>query len=502
MPQLLNAKMMKSIFLILLLSGLSIGLMGQDTITINLRDAINRSIANSVDAVVARNQYKSSYWGYKTYKAELLPELTLNTTLPYYSKSYNTFQNTDGSYGYVSNDYSRIDAGLSISQNIPLTGGLISVESSVQRLQQYGSDGSTSYMTIPASVTLEQPLFGFNRVKWLQKIEPVKYKAARQKLIADIEEVSNLSIEHYFNLLLGKINLEMAQQNLKNSQKIYSIAEAKREIGQISENDLLQLRVSLLRAESELTDAQASLDSRMFQLRSFLGYGEDMTLEPAIPSSLFDEVPVLSYPQVVTLARENNAFTQNIQKRMLEASRDVSQAKANRWNASLFVSFGMSGQNDSFSQAFNSNNWRNNQIVNVGVKIPILDWGKGKGRVKIAEANRDVENSRIEKEQMDFNQNIYLRVQNFNRQSKQLELAKETDRIAQIRYETSIEAFVLGKIDVLNLNDSQSSKDIARRNYIEQIYLLWSYYYQIRSLTLYDFVNNKELSVDYENIIN
>ncbi|MFV0418815.1 MAG: TolC family protein [Dysgonomonas sp.] len=493
---------MKSLLFILLLSGFSIGLMAQDTITISLREAIDRSVANSVDAVVARNQYKSSYWGYKTYKAELLPELTLNTTLPYYSKSYNTFQNTDGSYTYVSNDYSRIDGGLSISQNIPLTGGLISVESSVQRLQQYGSDGSTSYMTIPASVTLEQPIFGFNRVKWLQKIEPVKYKAARQKLIADMEEVSNLSIEYYFNLLLGKINLEMAQQNLKNSQKIYSIAEAKRKIGQISENDLLQLRVSLLRAESELTDAQASLDAQMFQLRSFLGYGEDVTLEPAIPASLFDEVPVLSYTQVVSLARENNAFTQNVQRRMLEVSRDVSQAKANRWNASLFVSFGMSGQNDSFSQAFNSNNWRNNQIVNVGVKIPILDWGKSKGRVKIAEANRDVENSRIEKEQMDFNQNIYLRVQNFNRQSKQLELAKETDKIAQIRYETSIEAFVLGKIDVLNLNDSQSSKDIARRNYIEQIFLLWSYYYQIRSLTLYDFANDKELSVDYENIIN
>lgn len=201
------------------------------------------------------------------------------------------------------------------------------------------------------------------------------------------------------------------------------------------------------------------------------------------------------------MARENNPFTQNIQKRMLEASRDVSQAKADRWNATLFVSFGMSGQEDRFAQAFNSNNWRNNQVVNVGIKIPILDWGKSKGKVKIAEANREVENSKIEKEQIDFNQNVYLRVQNFNSQSKQLELAKETDIIAQQRYNTSIEAFVLGKIDVLNLNDSQSSKDEARRNYIEQMYLLWSYYYQIRSLTLYDFLDNKEISADYDKIV-
>jgi len=488
--------------IIILLFWLPAGLMAQDTITVSLPDAIHRGISNSVDAVVARSQYKSSYWGYRTYKAELLPELALSTTLPYYSKSYNALQNPDGSYTYVSNDYSRIDGGLSISQNIPLTGGTISVESSFQRLQQYGNEGWTSYMGIPASITLEQPIFGFNRVKWLQKIEPVKFKAAKQKLVADMEEISNIAIQHYFNLLLGQINLEIAHQNLKNSEKIYAIAEAKRKIGQISENDLLQLRVSLLKSEAYLTDAQASLNSNMFQLRSFLRYGEDVVLEPLIPESLFDEVPELSYVEVLALARENNAFTQNVQRRMLESSRDVSQAKANRWNANLFVSFGMSGQNDTFSQAFNSNNWRSNQIINIGIKVPILDWGKGKGRVKIAEANRDIENSRIEKEQLDFNQNIYLRVQNFNRQSKQLELAKETDRIAQIRYETSIEAFVLGKIDVLNLNDSQVSKDEARRNYIEQIYLLWSYYYQIRSLTLYDFANNRELSVDYENIIN
>ncbi|MDR1716621.1 MAG: TolC family protein [Prevotella sp.] len=477
---------------------LSAGLTAQDTIAISLTDAINRSVSNSVDAVVARNQYKSSYWGYRTYKAELLPEVTLNSTLPYYSKSYNQFQNTDGTYTYVSNDYSRIDGGLSISQNIPLTGGILSVESSFERLQQYGEGGSTRYMGIPASVTLEQPIFGFNRVKWLQRIEPVKYKEAQQKLIGDMEEVSNTAIQYYFNLLLGQINMEIAQQNLKNSEKLYTIAEARRKIGQISENDLLQLKVSLLKAESYLTDAQASLNARMFQLRSFLNYGEDLILKPIIPESLASELPMLSYAQVIALARENNSFTRNIQKRMLEANRDVSQAKADRWNAKLFVSFGMSGQEDTFSRAFNSNNWRNNQIVNLGIKIPILDWGKGKGKVKIAEAERDVENSRIEKEQMDFNQNVFLRVQNFNSQSKQLELAKETDKIAQQRYNTSIEAFVLGKIDVLNLNDSQSSKDEARRNYIEQMYQLWSYYYQIRSLTLYDFISDREISVDYE----
>lgn len=494
--------MKKTFYIVFLFFSISVGLVAQDTIVVSLTDAIRRSISISVDAVVARNKFKSSYWGYRTYKSELLPLVSLSTTLPYYSKSYNTFQNSDGSYTYVSNDYSRIDAALSISQNIPLTGGTISVESSLQRLQQYGDNGTTRFMAIPASITLEQPIFGFNRVKWLQKIEPVKYDEARQKLVADMENVSNEAIRYYFNLLLGQINLEIAMQNLKNSEKLYTIAEAKRKIGQISENDLLQLKVSLLKSESYMTEAQASFDSRMFQLRSYLGYGENVFIKPIIPDMFSETLPELSYPDVISMAHQNNAFTQTARRRMLEASRDVSQAKADRWNAKLFVSFGMSGQDDKFSSAFNSNRWRSNQVVNVGVSVPILDWGRGKGKVKIAEANREVEIAQVEKDQMDFNQNVYLRVQNFNSQSKQLELAKVTDEVAQKRYNTSIEAFVLGKIDVLNLNDSQTSKDEARRNYIDQMYLLWSYYYQIRSLTLYDFINKQDLSVSYEDMIN
>ena len=103
--------------------------------------------------------------------------------------------------------------------------------------------------------------------------------------------------------------------------------------------------------------------------------------------------------------------------------------------------------------------------------------------MRVAESNQQVVNSQIEKEKLDFMQNIFLCVQNFNHQPKQLQLAKEVDSIARSRYNTTVEAFIQGKMDILNLNDSQTSKDSARRNYIEQMYMLWSYYYQIREPT-------------------
>lgn len=481
---------------------LSFNLFGQnkaDTLIISLDMAIQRAAKQSVDALVVQNEYISSYWEYKTYRAELLPEIVFSGTLPYYSKSYNQYQKEDGTYTFVANDYSKIDAGLSITQNLPLTGGVLSVQSSMEQIKQYGDNSATNWKTIPVSVTLEQPIFGFNSLAWKKKIMPIKKTESEKKLVAQIEEVSNTAISNYFNLLIGQSNLNIAQQNLSNMQKLYAIAEAKYKIGQLSENDLLQLHVSVLNAESSLVNAQASFDARMFQLSSFLGY-EGVIIIPQLPELFAENIPQLNYEDVLLWANENNAITETARRQLLEASRDVSQAKADRWDISLFASFGRTGQNESFSNTFKSDYLKNNQVVEFGVRIPLLDWGKRKGKVRIAESNREVADSKAQKDLRDFRQQLFLTVQDFNNQPKLLEVARQADSIAAKRYEICINTFVLGKIDVLNLNDAQNARDSARRSYIEQLYYLWSYYYQIRSLTLYDFVAKETIAVNYDEI--
>ena len=53
---------------------------------------------------------------------------------------------------------------------------------------------------------------------------------------------------------------------------------------------------------------------------------------------------------------------------------------------------------------------------------------------------------------MNFNQDIFLLVEHFNNQAQQLAIAKEADEIAGRRYQTSIETFLIGKINILDLN--------------------------------------------------
>ena len=465
----------------------------QDTLRLTLTEALRLGQERSVDALVARNEYVSAYWEYRTFRTELLPEITLSGTLPYYSKSYNSFQNNDGSWEYVANNYHRIDGGVSISQNIPWTGGKITVESSFEQLHQYGENGYTSYKSVPGSIILEQPLFGFNRIRWLQRIEPIKYHEATRQLTSELEEVSLTVLRCYFDLLMGRTNLDIAEQNLRNAERLYRISEAEHRIGRLSEIDLMRMRSSLLSAEAAQSEAAISLESRMFTLRSLLGIDEGKILQAELPKFITEQISSLSYREVIDLAHQNHPFFQNIQRRSLEASRDVSQAKAKRHDISLFASFGMSGKARVLGRAYDPHDWRDDQVISLGISIPILDWGKRKGEVRIAEANRELTLSQIEKEKTDFDQNIFLQVQYFNSQPHRLKLAEENAELAVQRYETTVEAFIRGKTDILTLNDAQSSKDAALQDCIEQMYRLWDYYFRIRSLTLYDFIENKPI---------
>ena len=490
---------MKHFYFILLALSLSTPTWAQqnNSRSITLDEAILRARTRSVDAAVALNELKTAYWEYRTFRANLLPEVNFNATLPSFNKKYSSYQNNDGSYNFVRNDYMGLTGALSIDQNIWFTGGKLSLASSLDYIKQLGSGSDKQFMSVPVSLELTQPIFGVNSLKWNRRIEPVRYAEAKAAFISATEEVTMKTITYFFELLLAREALATAQQNKANSDRLYEVAIAKRKMGQISENDLLQLKLNSLQGKADVTEAESTLNAKMFQLRSFLGVSESEGLKPVIPASVSGIK--MDYDRVLNKALERNSFAQNIRRRQLEADYEVATARGNLRSIDLFASVGYTGENRDFPAVYK--NLQDNQIVQVGVKIPILDWGKRRGKVRVAKSNREVVLSRIRQEQINFNQNIFLLVENFNNQAQQLAIAKEADLIAQQRYKTSIETFLIGKINTLDLNDAQSSKDAARQKHISELYYYWYYFYQIRSLTLWDFRTNTELEADFDEIV-
>lgn len=464
---------------------------------LSLPEAITRARLHSVDAEVAVNKLRSAYWEYRTYRAELLPEIGFQATVPAYYKQYSSYQNADGTYSFVSNNYLQLNGSLSVEQNIWLTGGKLSLNTSLEFYRQLGSPCYNRFMAIPVALTLSQPIFGTNNIKWDRRIEPVRYAEAKAEFLSATEEVAMNAISYYFNLLLAKENVEIATQNLSNATKLYEVAKEKRAMGRISQNDLLQMELNKLDAESSLTDCQSNLKAAMFQLRSFLDYGEDVELEPIVP----DDIPevTLSYNDALAKALANNKFSKNLLRRQLEADYEVAKAKGNMRQIELFAQIGFTGTGNVIHDAYGP--LKSNQIVQVGFNIPILDWGKRKGKVKVAQSNRQVVESQLRQETQDFNQDLFILVERFNNQRRQLDIALRSDTIAAKRYATNVETFMIGKISTLDLNDSQVTKDEARQSLINEMFLYWRYYYQLRSLTLWDYRRGTGIDADIEAIL-
>ncbi|MDR0743064.1 MAG: TolC family protein [Tannerella sp.] len=486
-----------TIALLLLITSVLYAEEKENHIRLTLKEAILLAQIQSVDAAVALNELKTSYWEYRTHQADQLPEINFTGTIPSYNNSYSPYQESDGSYTYVQNNYMGLNGRISINQYIALTGGTVSFNTSLDFTRQLGKGAYNEYMSIPFGITLEQPVFGVNHHKWKRRIEPVRYKEAKAAYIESVERVTLSAIASFFNLLQAKEKLSIATQNLENAVKLHDIAVAKRKIGYISENELMQLELSALQAKGIVTEAQSNLNAYMFQLRSFLGLSEQDLIDPLLPES----VPFLRmvYHDVLEKAQENNSLAQNILRSQLEADYAVASAKGNRRSINLQVSVGYTGKDMVLENAYN--HIKGNQIVKVEVSVPILDWGKRKGKVKVAESNREVILSRTKQEQMNFNQNIFLLVENFNNQAGQLEIAGQADVIAEKRYKTSIETFMIGKISILDLNDAQESKDDAKLKHIQELYKYWTYFYNIRSVTLYDFITKTDLEADFEKIV-
>lgn len=470
---------------------------GEAVSRITLEEAIITARTQSVDAAVALNELKTAYWQYRTFRADLLPEVNFQATVPSYRKNYSTYQLDDGSYTFVRNNNLQMSGVLSIDQNIWLTGGKLSLNTSIDYLKQLDGNRFDRFMSVPVALTLSQPVFGVNHIKWSRRIEPVRYEEAKAAFLSATETVAMRAVDYFFSLLMAKENLATARQNCDNSIKLYEVAKAKRKMGQISENDLLQLELNLLNDRSTLTDSESDFKAKMFQLRSFLGLDETVELEPVLPEA----VPhaAIDYYDVLEKAKANNSFSKNIRRRQLEADYEVAKAKGNLREITLFAQVGYTGTAERFNLAYDR--LKDNQVVEVGFRIPIIDWGKRRGQVKVAESNREVVESRLRQETMNFNQDIFILVERFNNQQAQLDIASRADTIAMKRYATNVETFMIGKISTLDLNDSQSRKDLSRQEYINELFRYWYYYYQLRSLTLWDFASGTGIDSDVEAII-
>lgn len=463
----------------------------QDSIvTLDLKRTVDLARHRSPDAQSARHTFRSAYWNYRYFKANYLPALTL-TSSPYLDRAINKVTMDDGSMRFVEQNLLSTDLTLSLTQNVAWTGGTLFLETSAQRLDLFAG-GHPSYQTSPVNIGYSQSLFGYNSLKWDRRIEPVRYREACKAYAEAMELVAAQAVQKFFALAKAQSDYETACTNFAYADTLYRYARGRYGIGTISENEMLQLELNRLTEENNRMDARMEMDDTMQELRSYLGIRQEVELRAEVDTC----VPRLHIDPATALlmATGNSPDTEAMTRRKLESESTVAMAKANAGlKADIYLRFGLTQTGEHLSQAYR--NPMNQQYVSLTLSLPILDWGHGRGQVRVARSNRDLIQTQLEQDRTDFDLNVRKLVRQFNLQARRVDIAARTDRTAVRRAQVARRLYLLGQAEVLDLNASVTEKDQARRGLMDALYTYWSLYYTLRSITLYDFVHSRPLDI-------
>ncbi|NPD47776.1 MULTISPECIES: TolC family protein [unclassified Lentimicrobium] len=467
----------------------------QDKI-LTLENVLNIAKEQSPAAQIAKHSFRASYWQYRFYKAEQLPTLDFDGVIPNIQNRISQ-ETTAGVSYYAKQNSILYRGGLSLNQAIPWTGGNVFVSSGLEHTINYLTDTTTrQYLSTPINIGLNQPLFQFNQYKWDRKIEPIKYEVAKKKYLEAVEGVSIDAITYFFRLLTAQVDYKIAEINVMNYDTLYKVAKGRYNLGRIGEDEVLQMELSLLKSQAAMEKNAMDLEDAMFRLKSFLRMKDDSRLNLVIPSpSFFEKV---DREMALEKALKNSSTILEFERRLLEAQSGVSAAKAYGFNANLSLIFGINGSSTVFDQVYQDP--LQQQQLSLGLHIPILDWGRRKGQVRIAQSNEELAKTSVEQERVDFSQSIFLEVGEFNIQQNQLIIAAKSDTIAQKSFVVSKNRYLIGKIGVTDLNIAQKETDQAKVGYIGALRTYWYNYFRLRRSTLFDFQSGIDLDVSYEDI--
>lgn len=459
---------------------------------ITLTEAIKLAQKKSPDYKTNLNKSQASYWRFENYKASFLPQFKFNATLPEFSNSTRRILNDFGEDDFVNQYQSRIDGRLSISQNIPYTGGTLSINSQLEKVDLYEPVRKTTYFVTPFSVRYYQNSLFYNAFKWDKKIEPLFFEESKKDFIEKMEQISLKTCQYYFSLLKAQSQLKIAKNNLSNQDTLFQIAKGRFRMGKIAENDLLQMELALLNSKNDVTTNIIALKGTSQNLARYLELDTE-NIELAIPMnlSLFN----VDVNKALEEAKSNRKSIIEFRRKRLEAEKELARVKgSNRLELSANVNFGISQHGEVFNNLYDS--FDKQQFLSVSVGIPIYDWGVSKSKRKMAEANLDLVKNNLDQQNQAFEQEIYFHTLNWSNQRDFLAISEKAQEIAIKRYEITKKRYIIGKITITDLNLALEEKDRAVVQYLNSLEKFWVDYYTLRRLTLYDFMNDKKLESD------
>lgn len=465
---------------------------GQEEKVFTLQECIAFAQEKSPAARIARKTYQAAYWDFKAFKASLLPAISGDGNIPGFGRQIISNIQDDGTQNLVTQDQSFSDVGLRVTQALPFTGGNLSVSSGLSRIQVFGTSEYMLWQSSPFVVSINQPLFQYNSLKWNRQTVPLRFKVAEAVYLETLQDIAQDVTEGFFNVFIAQINLQNSQFNQKINDTVYQITKGRYNVGKIGEDALLTAELAQMRSASDVETQTARVETAMQDLAIRLGLPVTTRIIVIPPTSIPDVQ--VDFETAKSQAARNRSTVQDFELRRISAESDLAQAKySNRFNANLRAAFGFNNSDSTISGAYAGP--QQQQTFTVGFQVPIFQWGKINSEINAAEARRDRTMEQIGLEKKTFVQEVRSQVIRFDQLKSLVLLDMRADTIAQRRFSVAKNRYMIGKIDLTTLQIAQNEKDNARARYIQTLSSYWAGFFRLRRLTLYDFEKQQPLSI-------
>jgi outer membrane protein len=182
----------------------------------------------------------------------------------------------------------------------------------------------------------------------------------------------------YYDVLMARKNLEIADANLERLTKYREAAEKRLRIGEVTKTALLRAEGELSGAKSDRLQAQNGLELAMAVLASNVGIAGDFSLREVPPVE--GEVPVLSFFQEQAFAARADLKSLEVQKQI--AADQIKYAKGAFW-PTVSVS-GVYSASDQYPPTASLN--RESIYGGVALNFPFFEGGLRKAELAEAKA--------------------------------------------------------------------------------------------------------------------
>ncbi len=390
---------------------------------------------------------------------------------------------------YTNEDF-QTNALFRVEQPILLTDGTISLtnEFGWQSSFSDASDIQSDVFYNNLYLNLNQPLFTYNRQKLELKELELNFENANISYAMQRLNMERNVTEFFYNVYMAQRNLDIAKDELENTQKSYEIIENKVEAGLAAKEELYQAELNLATARSSLQNQEVVLENAKDQLKLYLGM--DLYTEFSILANVaVNPVPVDLEKAIETglkLRMELRQREIDIQSSQFELIRTKSM---NEFRGDVNLRLGISGDNPDLDKIFDAPT--NSPSVGVNFNIPLFDWGEKKARIAAQEAAVESQKLSLSEQKNEIIIGIRQAYRNLQNQREQIEIARQNQTNAQLTYEINLERYENGDLTGMDLNLYQNQLSEKKIAYAQALINYKIELLNLKIQSLYDFEANE-----------